>query len=413
LTAVAPLLRAAPGRRSAGGRPAVLLLRLERVGDLLMTLGAIRQVRRLAPDAAIDLVVGTWNEPLARLISEIDRVETLDAPWLSRHGSAESAIGLLARARGWRSRGYDLAVNFEGDIRSHLLMALSGARRTVGFDMAGGGPLLTDRVAYNPREHVAANALRLVERAFGCPPAPEGDSRTSGPQPPTACLEVPEAASSRAAALLGLPTSAAATAPRPSRGLLRTNGAGSPRLVGLHAGGGREIKQWDPGRAAEVATLLARSYGATIVLTGSAADHLTVDRVKSGLAAGVKVIDLSGSLDLVTLAAVLEKVDLLVTPDTGPMHLAAAVGTPIVAIFGPSDPARWGPLSPVARVVRIDLPCSPCNRIRVPPRRCVGRVPDCLAGIDVERVYEAAVELLGPPPPASPQPASPGAVHVP
>ena len=391
----------------------MLLLRLERVGDLLMTLGAIRQVRRMAPDATIDLVVGTWNEPLARLIGEVDRVETLDAPWLSRHAAGESAARLLARARGWRSRGYHLAVNFEGDLRSHLLMALSGARRTVGFDMAGGGPLLTDRMTYNPREHVAANAMRLVERAFGSPSAPAGDLQTRGLQPPAARLEVPEAASRRASALLGLPISGAAAAPPEPLGLLRTNGTGSPTLVGLHAGGGREIKQWDLGRVAEVATLLARSYGATIVLTGEAADRPAVDRVKSGLPAGLKVIDLSGSLDLVTLAAVLEQLDLLVTPDTGPMHLAAAVGTPIVAIFGPSDPARWGPLSPVARVVRIDLPCSPCNRIRVPPRRCVGRVPDCLAGIGVGRVYEAAVELLGPPPAQNPQPASPGALRVP
>jgi len=387
----------------------VLLLRLERIGDLLMTLGAVRQARRMAPDATIDLVVGTWNEPLARLIREVDRVETLDAPWLSRRASGEGVAGLLARARGWRSRRYDLAINFEGDIRSHLLMALSGARRTVGFDMAGGGPLLTDRVTYNPREHVAANAMRLVERAFGS--ASPGDSRTPELQRQAAGLPVPEAAGSRAAALLGLPTSAATARARPPcpPGTART---GSPILIGLHAGGGREIKQWDLGRAAEVATRLARSYGAAIVLTGSAADRPAVDRVKSGLAAGLKVIDLAGSLDLVMLAAVLERLDVLVTPDTGPMHLAAAVGTPIVAIFGPSDPARWGPLSPSARVVRVDLPCSPCNRIRVPPRRCVGHVPDCLAAIGAGRVYEAAVELLGPPTAESRQSASPGASRV-
>jgi ADP-heptose:LPS heptosyltransferase len=249
------LLRASTGRRPASGRPAVLLLRLERVGDLLMTLGAIRQVHRMAPDATIDLVVGTWNEPLARLIGEVDRVETLDVPWLSRHAAGESAARVLARARGWRSRGYDLAVNFEGDIRSHLLMALSGARRTVGFDMAGGGPLLTDRVTYNPREHVAVNAMRLVERAFGSPPAPAGDLQAPGLQPPAARLEVPAAASRRASALLGLPISGAAE----PLGLLRTNGTGSPTLIGLHAGGGREIKQWDLGRVARFATLLARS----------------------------------------------------------------------------------------------------------------------------------------------------------
>ena len=76
------------------------------------------------------------------------------------------------------------------------------------------------------------------------------------------------------------------------------------------------------------------------------------------------------------------------------MHLAAAVGTPVVAVFGPSDPARYAPSDPVHQIVRIDLPCSPCNRIRLPPERCVGHIPDCLTGVDVEMVYRAAERTL-------------------
>jgi ADP-heptose:LPS heptosyltransferase len=221
---------------------------------------------------------------------------------------------------------------------------------------------------------------------------------------------LPEAARQRAAALLG--TVPVVDGAARSSLVDRPVPGGRRLLVGLHASGGREIKQWDLARFADVATLVARSHGATIILTGSGSDRAIVDRVKRGLPGGLSVIDASGSLDLVTLAALLEKLDLLITPDTGPMHLAAAVGTPTVALFGPSDPARWGPLSSVARVVRVDLPCSPCNRIRVPPNRCVGHVPDCLAGIDVERVYDAAVELIGPPPMPGRQPSAPGAPDV-
>jgi ADP-heptose:LPS heptosyltransferase len=106
------------------------------------------------------------------------------------------------------------------------------------------------------------------------------------------------------------------------------------------------------------------------------------------------VIDVSGASDLLDAAAVLARLDVLITGDTGPMHLAAAVGTPVVAVFGPSDPARYATAGPLDRVVRVDLPCSPCNRIRRPPARCVGHTPDCLAGIDAETVYEAAVAVL-------------------
>jgi ADP-heptose:LPS heptosyltransferase len=76
------------------------------------------------------------------------------------------------------------------------------------------------------------------------------------------------------------------------------------------------------------------------------------------------------------------------------MHLAAAMGTPVLAIFGPSLPTRYAPLSPTSRIVRIDIPCSPCNLMRRPPHRCVGRVPDCLAGIESVQVLEAANEML-------------------
>jgi ADP-heptose:LPS heptosyltransferase len=76
------------------------------------------------------------------------------------------------------------------------------------------------------------------------------------------------------------------------------------------------------------------------------------------------------------------------------MHLAAAVGTPVVAVFGPSDPARYAPLGRVDRVVRVDLPCSPCNRIRRPPARCVGHTPDCLVHVTSDQVYSAVVSSL-------------------
>ena len=105
-------------------------------------------------------------------------------------------------------------------------------------------------------------------------------------------------------------------------------------------------------------------------------------------------IDASGTLDLPSLAALLGRLDLFITGDTGPMHLAAAVGTPVVALFGPSNPLRYGPLAAHQRVLRIDLPCSPCGQVRLPPERCRGHVPDCLDGISVDAVVAAAVELL-------------------
>jgi lipopolysaccharide heptosyltransferase II len=366
-------------RRRDGDPRRILLLRLERIGDLLMSLGAIRAVRELAPHAVVDLVVGSWNEAVARTISGIDRVQVLDVPWLARGGIGFPGARLGAQALGWRRQHYDLAINFEGDIRSHLLMAASLAPRLVGFDMAGGGPLLTHRVHHDPRKHTASNSLALVERAFDLAPGslagpfdPGGASRWQLQVP----LEAQAAADARLSAL-ALP-------------------AGKP-VVAVHVPGGREIKQWPVERFAEVARALARTHDASILLTGAGSDERIVQQAAGALGDVPRVHVLAGTLDLLTLAGVLARCALLVTGDTGPMHMAAAVSTPVVAVFGLSSPARYAPLSPNAQVVRIDLPCAPCNQVRKPPARCVGHTPDCLEGLHAQQVIDAAHAVLGRP----------------
>jgi ADP-heptose:LPS heptosyltransferase len=132
---------------------------------------------------------------------------------------------------------------------------------------------------------------------------------------------------------------------------------------------------------------------ATIVLTGSGADRPLVDELKRTLP-GSHVVDVAGDVSLPDLSAILQELDLFITGDTGPMHLATRVGTPIVAVFGPSDPARYAPSGPHDRVIRVDLPCAPCNRIRLPPARCAGHTPDCLALVAPEPVLDAAIAVL-------------------
>src|SRR6478672_8955741 len=99
----------------------ILLLRLERIGDLVMALPAIADVRALAPDAAIDLVVGSWNRELASAISSVSSVRTLEARWLARENGGLGVVSLVKAAREWRRDRYDLAINFEPDIRTNLL----------------------------------------------------------------------------------------------------------------------------------------------------------------------------------------------------------------------------------------------------------------------------------------------------
>lgn len=349
-------------RRSRAQSPRrILLLRLERIGDLLMALPAIRDVRALAPSAKIDLAVGSWNAALARAVPYVDRVVELDASWLTR-GESRAGPSLLAAARRWRRERYDLAINFEPDIRTNLLLVSSGAAWTAGWVSGGGGPLLDLGLDFDTRAHTSDNARRLVAGVF----------ERAAPASPDPLLAVPDEARRAARARLAIP--------------------GVPAIA-IHVSGGRLVKQWEPEKFAEVAARLASECGATIVLTGGAADRAMVDIVKARVPAA-HTVDLSGQIDLVELAAVLEQVDVLITGDTGPMHLAAAVRTPIVAVFGPSDPVRYAPSGPADRVVRVDLPCSPCNRIRRPPERCVGHIPECLTSISADRVLDAVRSSL-------------------
>ena len=213
----------------------------------------------------------------------------------------------------------NLALNCEPDIRSNLLLGLSGAPRRVGFSSGGGAAFLTDALEHDPHLHTAANLLRLVDVAL--PALPDASAPIQFPK-----LQVPESAR------------------REARSLLRDAGAGHP-IVGFHASGGRPIKQWHVERFAQVATRLARDLASTIVLTGAVEDRPLVDSLRASLPSEVNVIDVAGAMDLPVFAALLEQLSLFVTGDSGPMHLAAAVGTPVVALFGPSDPARYGPLT--------------------------------------------------------------------
>jgi len=359
---VPTLRRVFDGAHGAAPRR-ILCLRLERIGDLLMTLPALAELRTLAPDAEIDLIVGSWNRDIAGAIPGITRVEMADAAWLTRDGKGSATAPLLARAATWRSRKYDLAINFEPDIRSNLTLGAVRAMRAAGFVSGGGGAVLDVRLDYDATSHTEDNALALVRAALGA-------SSGTTPMPVLAIPDQSRAEAERRLAVLP-----------------------DGRRIGLHVSGGRAIKQWPDSRFRDVAEHVVRTRDASIVLTGAPGDRAQVEIVRSALPAD-RVLDLSEGTNLLTTAAIVQQLDLFVTGDTGPMHLARAVGTPIVAVFGPSDPRRYGPRGVRDVIVRIDLPCSPCNRIRLPPARCTGHTPDCLNGVATAQVLAAIDEAL-------------------
>src|SRR5688572_15576374 len=219
-------------RRPVSPPERVLLLRVERIGDLLMVMDAIAAARAAWPAAQIDLAVGSWNAPLAALIPGINHIEQIDVPWLAREGTGLSWRGLLARARVWRDRQYDLVVNFEPDIRTNLLAWRTGAPLRAGYWTGGGGAFLTDALAYDPESHVSANARALIHHCAG-------GERRGVVSPPLA--PGPAAVAAADALLAAVPA--------------------THRLIGLHVSGGRESKQWHLARFAEAGRALTSEGG--------------------------------------------------------------------------------------------------------------------------------------------------------
>lgn len=281
------------------------------LGDLLCATPALRALKRRFPGAEITLIGLPW----ARLL--VERLPFLDAfePFPGYEGIVEAPFepertrAFFAKAR---AHEYDLALQMHGNGSfSNGFTADLGARATVGYRAVEDDDRLTAGLRYDPNEHETRRWLRLVA-ALG---ATSDDLRMAFPTTP---------AEDRAAT-----------------SLLRGAGRGGP-LVGLHVGAKDPNRRWPTANFAALGDILMGTYGARIVLTGTAEEReLTKDvarRMRS------PVLDLAGQTDLGTVAAVIARLDLLVTNDTGASHLAAASRTRSVVLFGPSRPAQWAPL---------------------------------------------------------------------
>ena len=348
----------------------ILVLRLDRIGDVLMSLPALHDLREAAPRARIRLAVGRWSEDIARGFP-VDEVVVWSAPWVGRPAEGALTFAALARrARALRHDRIDLALDLQGDLRASLLLWLSGAKRRVGYANTGGAYLLTDVVPLDETVSWVEQNRLAVGLATGRPFSPRRFD--------------PLTHDDRAFA----------------EGFLAREGLLARRpLVGLHPSGGRRVKQWPVERWRHVATRLQREHGAAILVTGSAADRPLAAALREGLPQ--PLVDLTGRLEVRQTLAVVARLHLYLSPDTGPMHMACAVGTPSVSVFGPSDSVRYftgGAFDGHPerhRVVRHDLWCAPCNLIRRPPAECdTKEPPECLRLVSADEVYAAADLLL-------------------
>jgi lipopolysaccharide heptosyltransferase II len=359
-----------------------LCVRLDQLGDVLMTTPAIRALRESAPGRRVTLLTSSGGAAVARLVPEVDEVLVYDPPWMKAtapRADPRPDLNLIERLRG---SAFDAAAIFtvysQNPLPAALTCYLAGIPLRLAHCRENPYQLLTDWVRDpEPHEltrHEVRRQLDLVEFVG----ARTADHRLS--------LRVPEESARRVAVLL-------------RRHGLESDG----RWVVIHPGASAPSRRYPPEGFAAAARRLVRDAGCRVVFTGGAAERELVQSIRGAM--GAPSISLAGRLDLGELAALIARAPVLIVNNTGPAHIAAAVGTPVVDLYALTN-LQHTPWGIPSRVLYHDVPCKPCYKSVCP----LGH-HDCLRLVPPEAVVRAARELLDQPragAAASPPRESPG-----
>lgn len=320
------------------------------IGDAVMTTPAMGAVRATFPHAEITVVGPPAVAELFSSHPHCDRVMVFD-----KRGESRGLRGLWRFSRRLAHEGFDLAILFQNAIEAAILARFAGIPIRLGYRTDGRGFLLTHGVSLGQAEkrlHHTAYYLDLLSLSG----IRGGDGRLR--------LECTDAEREWARRLL----------------------SGQKVWIGINPGAAYgSAKRWLPERFAEVADQLARDTGGGILITGGPGETDICGEIERSLDA--PCLNLAGKTTVRQLMAVISRCGLLVTNDSGPMHVAAALDVPIVALFGSTDPTTTSPLGDKVRIVRKPVPCAPCLKRTCPTDHA------CMEGIMASDVLEAVRSL--------------------
>jgi lipopolysaccharide heptosyltransferase II len=331
----------------------LLLIKPSSLGDIVHAMPTLTALRTRFPQAEVTWLVKRQWAPLVEVIRGVDRVCAV----------GQGVRGWLGQVPGLRAARFDLVVDLQGLFRSGAMAWLTGCDRRIGFANAReGGPLFyTQRIEVPTASMHAVDRYLLTAEALGAV------------RPAEPCFDFVDRREDRQA-LEDLLAGAGVTP--------------ASSWIAMNVSARWETKRWPPQHFAEAADRLSQAHGLPIVFIGGQAERPDAQAVISLMRR--KAVDLTGQTPVGLLPGLLRQADVLVTNDSGPMHIAAAVGTPVVALFGPTDPLRTGPYGRGHLVLSHAVDCSPCFQ-----RRCSRAVTlECLTGIRPEQVVHAVERQL-------------------
>lgn len=331
------------------------------VGDAVMTLPACAALREACPQARVEVLAKPWVAAVYQASPAVDQVLMLEAK-----GAHAGPAGLVRLSRELKARRYDWAVLWQNAFQAALIAWLARVPTRLGYACDGRGLLLSHPVARTPQMravHETAYYLRILFSAGLLPQEPAA----GGVRP-----------------LLELSPHDQGWA----QGFLAGQDLPAGPLYGCAPGASfGPAKCWPAERFAAALRDLAAPEGAAVLLFGSTAEAAATRGVAQGLE-GLRVVDLAGRTSLAQALALLARLDLFITNDSGLMHAAAALGVPTLAVFGSTNPVTTAPLGPWVELVRRPVECSPCLK-PVCPRGDLR----CFASITPEEVAQTARSL--------------------
>jgi len=341
----------------------ILVVKLSSIGDVVHSLPFLEVVKEKFPHARIDWLIEEESFQILNGHAAVDRViVSRRKAWQKKVKKVSEWLPVLREAAQFlkelREYEYDLVVDLQGLFKSGILVGLSRGKRKIGMAGAreGGGFFLNEPPVPVDYDQHAVDRYMEMARYLGC-----RHSSWNG----------------------GIPVLEADI--RMVKALLNSNGLEKTPFVAVNPMARWKTKLWKPESFAVLADRLCDELSCRIIFTGSGQDREVIKDISDMMKE--KPLNLAGRTSLKELACLYAACSVLVTTDTGPMHIAAAMGCRAVALFGPTDPRRTGPYGDCHEVIRADVECSPCFK-----KKCDHM--SCMKQITVERCFEAVKKIL-------------------
>ena len=338
----------------------ILVIKMRYIGDNVLVTPLLKSLKNGFPDADIDILTnkGTHQvfsgNPFIRDILAFDYSVSKEKPWY--------ALRFIAQLR---RKAYDLVIDLTNNDRTSFFTFMSGSRLRIGYEARH---FFRSRLSYSTRISSKFGTLHTIDHHLKVAEALRLTVEDRHPFIHVSSEQI-----------------------REIEGILSASGVGKETpFVVMHPGARRWYKSWPPDRFAKLADAIIREYGVTVILSGSLADQPACSAIRENMEE--QAVSLAGQIPLSALPALIRKGLCLIGNDSAPIHIASAVSTPAIALFGPTEWEAWAPRREHDKVLAAEFPCRPCGHRR--PDCPLGHQGYCMSEITFEQVWAAVKDTL-------------------